>query len=124
MPSEEEAPTSLAPWSLEPAALQSPAEEANYQQLRQIRDQLRLAGMSEEAIQGWINRLQSISAIIEHGCRIYGLPGAGELLLDILGDLIHDITHMETTPTQEAGMSQAGSEERSAAEEHTGSDQS
>ena len=100
MPSEEEAPTSLAPWTLEPAALQSPAEEANYQQLRQIRDQLRATGMSEDALQGWINRLQSISAIIEQGCRPNGISGAGELLLDMLGDLIHDITHMESTLTR------------------------
>ena len=74
-------------------------------------------------IQGWIDRLQSISAIIEQGCRMNGVPGAGELLLDMLGDLIHDITHTESTLPPEAGMSQAGSEEWTAAEEHAGSDQ-
>ena len=105
MPPTEDAPTNMAPWSPEPAALQSPAEEANYQQLRQIGSQLRAAGMSGEAIQGWTNRLQSISAIIEQGCRMNGIPGAGELLLDMLGDLIHDITHTASSLPHEAGMS-------------------
>ena len=79
--------------------------------------------MSGEAIQGWTNRLQSISAIIEQGCRMNGIPGAGELLLDMLGDLIHDITHTASALTPDAGMSQAGSEERSAAEEQAASGQ-
>ena len=93
----EDAPTSMAPWAIDPAAYRSPAEEANYQQLRQIGSQLRAAGMRNEAIQGWTDRLQSISAIVEQGCCMNGVPGAGELLLDMLSDLIHDITH--TAPT-------------------------
>ena len=76
--------------------------------------------MSRDALQGWINRLQSISAIIEQGCRFSSIPGAGELLLDMLGDLIHDIISIESTPTHEAGMRQAEGEERAAAEEHDG----
>ena len=76
--------------------------------------------MSRGALQGWINRLQSISAIIEQGCRFNGIPGAGELFLDMLGDLIHDIINIESTPTREDGMSQADNEERAAAEEHAG----
>ncbi len=76
--------------------------------------------MSRDALQGWINRLQSISAIIEQGCRFNGIPGAGGLLLDMLGDLIHDINSIESTPTHEAGMSQAEGEERAAVEEHDG----
>ena len=83
----------MAPWVLEPAAYRSPAEIANYQQLRQIGGQLRTAGMREEVIRGWTDRLQSISAIVEQGCCMNGVPGAGELLLDMLSDLIHDITH-------------------------------
>ena len=76
--------------------------------------------MGRDALQGWIDRLQSISAIIEQGCGYNGIPGAGELLLDMLGDLIHDIINIESTPTREDGMSQADSEERAAAEEHDG----
>ena len=116
MPPTEDEPTSMAPWLLEPAALQSPAEEATYQQLRQIRNQMREAGMRGEVIQGWIDRLQSISAIIEQGCRMNG-PGAGELLLDMVGDLIQVITHTASDLTADAGMRQSGSEERSAADE-------
>ena len=76
--------------------------------------------MGRDALQGWIDRLQSISAIIEQGCGYTGIPGAGELLLDMLGDLIHDIINIESTPTREDGMSQADNEERAAAEEHDG----
>ena len=117
MPPTENEPTSMAPWLLDPAALQSPAEEATHQQLRQIRNQMREAGMRGVVIQGWIDRLQSISAIIEQGCRMNGVPGAGELLLDMIGDLIQDITHTASDLTADAGMRQSGSEERSAADE-------
>ena len=98
MNSAEDVPDSMAPWALEPAAYRSPAEIANYQQLRQIGSQLRAAGMREEAIQGWTDRLHSISAIVEQGCCMNGVPGAGELLLDMLSDLIHDITHSSDPP--------------------------
>ena len=70
------------------------------------------------ALEGWINRLQSVSAIVEQGCRFNGLPGAGELLLDMLGDLIHDISSIESLPTHEVGMSQAEGEVRETAEEY------
>ena len=105
MPPTEDAPTNMAPWSPDPAAYRSPAEEANYQQLRQIGSQLRAAGMRSEAIQGWTDRLQSISAIVERGCCINGTPGAGELLLDMLSDLIHDITHTASSLPQVADAS-------------------
>ena len=76
--------------------------------------------MGRDALQGWIDRLQRISAIIEQGCGYNGIPGAGELLLYMLGDLIRDIISIESTPNHEAGMRQAEGEERAAAEEHDG----
>ena len=85
--------SSTVPRAFEPEAHLSPAEVAIYQQLRQIGSQLRTVGMQSEAIQGWTDRLQSILAIVEQGCCMNGVPGAGELLLDMLSDLIHDITH-------------------------------
>ena len=74
--------------------------------------------MSMAALEGWINRMQSISAIVEQGCRFNGIPGAGELLLDMLGDLIHDINSIESSPIHEVGMSQAEGEVRETAEEY------
>ena len=73
--------------------------------------------MSMAALEGWINRLQSVSAIVEQGCRFNGIPGAGELLLDMLGDLIHDISSIESLPIHEVGMNQAEGEVRETAEE-------
>ena len=73
--------------------------------------------MSMAALEAWINRLQSVSAILEQGCRFNGLPGAGELLLDMLADLIHDISRIESLPIHEVGMNQAEDEVRETAED-------
>ncbi len=73
--------------------------------------------MTMTVLEGWTNRLQSISAIIEQGCQINGIPGAGELLLDMLSDLIHDINSIDSSPSHENDMSQAEGEVRETAEE-------
>ena len=93
MDSAENVPVSLAPWDPEPAAYRSPEEVANYQQLRQIGALLGATGMREDAIRGWTDRLQSISAIVEQGCSMNGIPDAGALLLDMISDLLQEITH-------------------------------
>ena len=84
---------SLAPWDPEPAAYRSAEVAAYYQQNRQISALLRTAGMREEAIRGWTERLQSISAIVEQGCSMNGIPDAGALLLDMISDLLQEVTH-------------------------------
>ena len=111
----EEAASSLAPWAPEPAAPHSQAEQINYLHLIQIREQLRRAGLGLAALEEWIKRLESISAIIEKGCRLNGTPGAGELLLDMVGDLVEDINDSGSSPTHEDGTSLAAGEERETA---------
>ena len=93
MDSAENVSDSLAPWDPEPAAYRSTEEVAYYQQHRQISALLRTAGMREDAIRGWTDRLQRISAIVEQGCSMNGVPDAGALLLDMLSDLLQAITH-------------------------------
>ena len=107
MDSAENVSVSLAPWDPEPAAYRSPEEVANYQQLRQIGALLGTAGMREDAIRGWTDRLQSISAIVEQGCCMNGVPGAGALLLDMLSDLLQDITH-SSDPLSTSAMTGQG----------------
>ena len=65
---------------------------AYYQQNRQIRALLREAGMLEDDIKRWAERLQSISAIVQQGGRANGIPDAGTLLLDMISDLLQDVT--------------------------------
>ena len=86
---------SLAPWDPEPVAYRSAEVVAYYQQNRQISALLRTAGMREDAIRGWTDRLQSISAIVEQGCSMNGIPDAGALLLDMISDLLQEITHSD-----------------------------
>ena len=82
----------MAPWDPEPPAYRSAEMMAYYQQNRQICALLREAGMLEDDIQKWAERLQSISAIVQQGCRANGIPDAGTLLLDMISDLLQDVT--------------------------------
>ena len=58
---------------------------------RQICALLREVGMLANDIQGWSERLQSVSAIVQQGCRSNGIPDAGTLLLDMISELLQDI---------------------------------
>ena len=82
----------LAPWDPEPPAYRSAEMMAYYQQNRQIRALLRAVGMLEDDIQGWTERLQSVSAIVQQGCSTNGIPDAGTLLLDMISELLQEIT--------------------------------
>ena len=64
---------------------------AYYQQYRQIWALLRELGMLENDIQGWSDRLESVSAIVQRGCASSGVPDAGLLLLDMIIELLQDI---------------------------------
>ena len=81
----------LASCDPEPPAYRSAEMMAYYQQNRQIRALLREVGMLENDIQGWSERLQSVSAIVQQGCRSNGIPDAGTLLLDMTSELLQDI---------------------------------
>ena len=98
----EEAARRLAPWDPEPAAPHSQAEQLNHNQLIQIREQMRRAGLGMAALEEWINRLRDISAIIEQGCRLNGSSGTGELLLDMVSDLVQDICSNGASPGLQA----------------------
>ena len=82
----------MAPWDPEPPAYRSAEMMAYYQQNRQIRALLREAGMLEDDIQRWAERLQSVSAIVQQGCSANGIPDAGTLLLDLISELLQDVT--------------------------------
>ena len=64
---------------------------ACYQQVRQIRSLLRDLGMLENDIQGWTDRLENVSAIVQRGCALSGVPDAGELLMDMIIELLQAI---------------------------------
>ena len=64
---------------------------AYYQQYRQIWALLRELGLLENDIQGWSDRLESVSAIVQRGCASSGVPDAGLLLLDMIIELLQDI---------------------------------
>ena len=83
----------LAPWDPEPPAYRSAEMMAYYQQNRQICALLRTAGMREDAIRGWTERLQSVSAIVEQGCSMNVIPDAGAFLLDMISELLQEVTH-------------------------------
>ena len=60
------------------------------------------------ALELWIDRLRSISVIVEQGCRSNGNSGAGELLLDMVGDLVQEICSCRSSPgEQEDGVRRA-----------------
>ena len=94
----------LAPWDPEPPAYRSAEMMAYYQQNRQIRALLRAVGMGEDVIQGWTERLQSVSAIVQQGCSTNGIPDAGTLLLDMISELLQDVTRSyDPTPAATTG---------------------
>ena len=68
--------------------------EAGYQQIRLIWTLLRDLGMLENDIQRWTDRLKSVSAIVQQGCAYSGVPDAGELLLDMIIELLQAIPRM------------------------------
>ena len=82
----------MAPWDPEPPAYRSAEMMAYYHQNRQIRALLREVGMLEVDIQRWAERLQSVSAIVQQGCSANGIPDAGTLLLDLISELLQDVT--------------------------------
>ena len=84
-------PPFLAPWDPEPSAQRTAEMMAYYQQYRQIWALLRELGMLENDIQGWSDRLESVSAIVQRGCASSGVPDAGLLLLDMIIELLQDI---------------------------------
>ena len=53
------------------------------------------------ALESWINRLRSISVIVEQGCRSNGNSGAGELLLDMVGDVVQEICSSRSPPEEQ-----------------------
>ena len=87
----DEVPPLLAPWDPEPSVQWTEAMEAGFQQIRLIRSLLRDLGMLENDIQSWTDRLKSVSAIVHRGCDLSGVPDAGELLLDMIIELLQAI---------------------------------
>ena len=61
---------------------------AYYQQYRQIRAGLGEFGMLGNDIQGWSDRLESVTAIEQRGCATSGVPDAGFLLMDMIIELL------------------------------------
>ena len=88
----------LAPWDLEPAAPHTKEDQLIREQLIHIREHLRRGGLSTAAREHWIDRLRSVAGIVEEGCRSNGNFGAGELLLDMVGDLLQGICSSRTRP--------------------------
>ena len=97
----EEAIRHLAPWDPEPATPHTQEDQLIQDQLIHIRERLRRAGLSMAALELWIDRLRSISVIVEQGCRSYGNSGAGELLLDMVGDLVQEICSSRSPPEEQ-----------------------
>ena len=81
----------LAPWDPEPSVQWTEEMVACYQQMRLIWSLLRDLGMLENDIQGWTDRLESVSAIVQRGCALSGVPDAGLLLLDMIIELLQAI---------------------------------
>ncbi len=87
----DEVPPLLAPWDPEPSVLWTETMEAGFQQRRLIRTCLRDLGMLENDLQYWTERLENVSAIVHRGCDLSGIPNAGELLLDMIIELLQAI---------------------------------
>ena len=100
----------LAPWDLEPAAPHTKEDQLIREQLIHIREHLRRGELSTAAREHWVDRLRSVAGIVEEGCRSNGNFGAGELLLDMVGDLLQDICSSRTRPEQQEGMEEAEEE--------------
>ena len=60
------------------------------------------------ALELWIDRLRSISVIVEQGCRSNGNSGAGELLLDMVGDLVQEICSSRSSPEEQEDGGEKG----------------
>ncbi len=58
--------------------------------------------MLENDIQRWTVRLESVSAIVQRGCVSSGVPDAGELLLDMIIELLQAIPRIDE-PLPEPG---------------------
>ena len=101
------APPLLAPWDPEPSVQWTETMEAGFRQRRLIRTCLRDLGMLENDLQYWTERLENVSAIVHRGCDLSGVPNAGELLLDMIIELLHAIPRSEVPPPEPGGESPA-----------------
>ena len=93
-----EAPPLLAPWDPEPSVQWTETMEEGFRQRRLIRTCLRDLGMQEDNLQYWTERLESVSAIVQRCCDLDGIPNAGELLMDMVIELLQDIQRCGTPP--------------------------
>ena len=93
-----EAPPLLAPWDPEPSVQWTETMEEGFRQRRLIRTSLRDLGMQEDNLQFWTERLESVSAIIQRCCVLDGIPNAGELLMDMVFELLQDILRCGVPP--------------------------
>ena len=72
--------------------------EEGFRQRRLIRTCLRDLGMQEDNLQFWTERLESVSAIVQRCCVLDGIPNAGELLMDMVSELLQDILRCGVPP--------------------------
>ena len=72
--------------------------EEGFRQRRLIRTCLRDLGMQEDNLQYWTERLESVSAIVQRCCDLDGIPNAGELLMDMVIELLQDILRRGVPP--------------------------
>ncbi len=98
MDPEYEAPPLLAPWDPEPSVQWTETMEEGFRQRRLIRTSLRDLGMQEDNLQFGTERLESVSAIIQRCCVLDGIPNAGELLMDMVSELLQDILRCGIPP--------------------------
>ena len=96
MDPEREAPSLLAPWDPEPSIQWTDTMEEDFRQRRLIRTSLRNLGMQENNLQYWEERLESVTAIIQRCGVLDGIPNAGELLMDMVSELLQDILRCGT----------------------------
>ena len=94
----DEAPPLLAPWDPEPSVQWTETMEEGFRQRRLIRTCLRDLGMQEDNLQYWTERLESVSAIVQRCCDLDGIPNAGELLMDMVIELLQDILRRGVPP--------------------------
>ena len=107
MDSQQDAPPHLAPWDPEPSVQWTETMEEGFRQRRLIRTSLRDLGMQEDNLYYWTERLESVSAIIQRGCVLDGIPNAGELLMDMVTELLQDIQRCGMPPQVEEAESPA-----------------
>ena len=107
MDPEREAPSLLAPWDPEPSVQWTDTMEEGFRQRRLIRTSLRDLGMQENNLQYWAERLESVTAIIQRCGVLDGIPNAGELLMDMVSELLQDILRCGTPPPASGAESSA-----------------